>query len=188
MSEKKHLRNGKAPVPKSISNELLKRGGQTLAEQLTKLYNKILTSATTPTQARCGRAGAQGNNTGNTTVIKTRTTVTDEVNINTGVREGDSVSGLLSNLIMDKIVDSVLRVNHDYRMGDKLIKVLCYADDATLFADSQKDLQWLLQVFNIEAQKPNMEISISKTKSMLIAKNGRTGIRIHIFRHNDLII
>ncbi|GJQ65115.1 hypothetical protein Trydic_g7260 [Trypoxylus dichotomus] len=52
-------------------------------------------------------------------------------------------------------------------MGDKLIKVLYYADDATLFADSEDGFQRLLQAFNIEAQKLNLEISTSEAKSMV---------------------
>ncbi|GJQ76015.1 hypothetical protein Trydic_g18068 [Trypoxylus dichotomus] len=51
-------------------------------------------------------------------------------------------------------------------MRDKLIKVLCYADDATPFADSEDGLQRLLQTFTIEAQKVNMEILTAKTKNI----------------------
>ncbi|GJQ70990.1 hypothetical protein Trydic_g11989 [Trypoxylus dichotomus] len=70
----------------------------------------------------------------------------DDVNINTTLQPNNRQ-------------DNRRWVNHGYRMGDKLIKVLCYADDTTLFADSEDDLERLLQAFNIEAQKLNMEIS-----------------------------
>ncbi|GJQ83970.1 hypothetical protein Trydic_g8706 [Trypoxylus dichotomus] len=53
-------------------------------------------------------------------------------------------------------------------MEDKLIKVLCHADDVTLFANNEDDLQRLPAAFNIEAQKLNIEILTTKTKSIAI--------------------
>ena len=50
------------------------------------------------------------------------------------------------------------------------INILCYADDAVLIAESEDDLQRILQAFNKQAAKLNMQISINKTKCMTIAK------------------
>lgn len=46
------------------------------------------------------------------------------------------------------------------------ISILCYADDAVLFAESENDLQRILQAFN---KQLNMKVS-NKTKCMTIAK------------------
>lgn len=283
MDEMKHLKNGKAPGPDNIPNELLKQGGVRLAEQLTKLFNKILGSAVIPDEwkesitiplFKKGKTSDPANyrgisllntsmklftrilgqhilqhtklceeqqgfrknrstvdavfvvrqvieksieydkhaylcfidlskafdriqltdvveelkhrgihpnivetikqlNTGNTTTVKTRATTTDKVKINLGVRQGDSLSPLLFNLIMDRIIHKVRRVNQGYRMGNELLKILCYADDAVLFADSEDGLQWLIQAFYREALELNMVISIPKTKSMVIAREPR---------------
>ena len=56
-------------------------------------------------------------------------------------------------------------------MGQSTVNVICYADDAVLVAESEDDLQRLLHQFNICAKPYNMEISATKTKSMVIAKN-----------------
>lgn len=45
-AEMKKLKNGKAPGPDNISNELLKHGGECLADRLTVLYNKIVQDIT----------------------------------------------------------------------------------------------------------------------------------------------
>ena len=56
-------------------------------------------------------------------------------------------------------------------MGNNPIQILCYADDAVLIADSEKSLQTLLLKFDQMAESLNMEISLSKTKSLTISRN-----------------
>jgi hypothetical protein len=49
--------------------------------------------------------------------------------------------------------------------------VICYADDAVLITDSTENLQILLLKFDQMAVSLNMEISLSKTKSLVISRN-----------------
>lgn len=86
-----------------------------------------------------------------------------------GIRQGDSLSPLLFNLIMDEIINSVKNLK-GYKMGNNEIKIACYADDVVLFAEEEDDLQRLLFQFNKTAKKYNMLISTSKTKSMTFSK------------------
>ena len=51
-------------------------------------------------------------------------------------------------------------------MGHTEFKILCFADDAVLIAESEDNLQRMLFGFN----KYNMSMSIPKTKSMTISK------------------
>ena len=53
-------------------------------------------------------------------------------------------------------------------MGIYKINIFCYADDAVL-AESEDVVQRILQAFNKQAAKLNMQISINKTKCMTIA-------------------
>ena len=104
--------------------------------------------------------------------------------IKTGIRQGDSLSPLLFNVLMDRIIYNVKNVNHGYRMGNNYIKIVCYAADAVLIADSDDGLQWLLQAFKKEAEKINMEISIPKTKSIVVAREPR---RCKLVVNNEII-
>ena len=86
-----------------------------------------------------------------------------------GVRQGDLLSPLLFNLIMDKIL-AYLTTQLGYKMGENSIQAVCYAGDVVLVSDSEQNLQTLLSQFDQIAERLNMEISIEKTKCILIAK------------------
>ena len=90
--------------------------------------------------------------------------------LTTGITQEDSLSPTLFNIIMDEIMTEVKRVERGYRMGDKEIKAICYADDVVLISDSEDDLQRLLYKFEQTAPAFNMLISTSKTQCLTIAK------------------
>lgn len=71
---------------------------------------------------------------------------------------------------MDEIIGS-LENQRGYRMGDRQLKIICYADDAVLVAETENDLQRLLVEFNRSCEKYNMAISKDKTKTMVVAKD-----------------
>ncbi|XP_044749778.1 uncharacterized protein LOC123310376 [Coccinella septempunctata] len=71
---------------------------------------------------------------------------------------------------MDEIIESVNEINAGFKMNNRRLRVLCYADDALLVAENEDDLQRLLHRFNLTAQKLNMEISCEKTQSMVVSK------------------
>jgi hypothetical protein len=54
-------------------------------------------------------------------------------------------------------------------MGNNPIHTVCYADDAVLIVDSYENLQILLLKFDQMAENLNMEISLSKTKPLIIS-------------------
>ncbi|XP_057652394.1 uncharacterized protein LOC130891583 [Diorhabda carinulata] len=76
---------------------------------------------------------------------------------------------------MDQVVETVQNLGLGYRMGTYKINILCYADDAVLIAESEYDPQIILHAFSKRAENLNMEISISKTKCMTIAKEPLRG-------------
>jgi len=42
---------------------------------------------------------------------------------------------------MIKIIEEVTSLNSGYKMNSRTIKMICYADDATIFAESENVLQ-----------------------------------------------
>ena len=56
--------------------------------------------------------------------------------------QGDSLSPLLFNIVMNEII-KYLKGLQGYPLGDENVNMVCYADDATLVADNEDDLQRL---------------------------------------------
>ena len=73
--------------------------------------------------------------------------MSDKIPLTTGIRQGDSLSPTLFNIIIDEIIMEVKKVKQGYRMGDKEIVAICYADDVVLKSESEDNLQWLLYKF-----------------------------------------
>ena len=110
-------------------------------------------------------------NNNNVTKVRAGDQFTENIPTPGGIRQGDSLSPFLFNLLMGKIINKVTSLNLGYKMGNKRIGMVCYADDAALIADSEDDLQrQLFQFFQISRQL-NMNISTNKTKCMTIAKD-----------------
>uniref|UniRef100_A0AAR5QD25 Reverse transcriptase domain-containing protein n=1 Tax=Dendroctonus ponderosae TaxID=77166 RepID=A0AAR5QD25_DENPD len=57
-----------------------------------------------------------------------------------------------------------------YRINRKPISIICYADDATILAETADNLRRQLHRFNQVSTQFNMKISISKTKCMTVAR------------------
>ena len=51
-----------------------------------------------------------------------------------------------------------------------IVNIICYADDATLIADIENDLQRLLNRFSHSCTKFDLKISSKKTKPLIISK------------------
>jgi hypothetical protein len=54
------------------------------------------------------------------------------------VKQGDSLSLMLFNLIMEKVITNLLK-ELGYRMRNNPINIICYAVDAVLIADSTEN-------------------------------------------------
>lgn len=90
-------------------------------------------------------------NTGNSTFIRVENNLSKKVPVSTGIRQGDSFSPILFNIIMDEIIKVVKMVGRGYRMGEQEIKILCYADDAVIISEDEDNLQRLLFQFETAA-------------------------------------
>lgn len=112
-------------------------------------------------------------NTNNWTQIQVEGRKTRRLPMQTGIRQGDSLSPILFNLIMDELITEVKKVGKGYSLGDKELKIICYADDAVLVSEDEDNLQRMLYQFEKTATKYNMEISVAKSKVLTISKEPR---------------
>ena len=117
------------------------------------------------------------------------TTLTDDeertvIQIKQGVLQGDPLSPLIFNLVMDAVVDE-LATEFGARLGNERIKCLLFADDAVLFAETpeglQKDLFTKdLSRFGLQVNGPSCAAvhikSDGKNKKWYVAQNVHTKV------------
>lgn len=112
-------------------------------------------------------------NTENFTYVRTANKLSNKIPLTNGIRQGDSLSPILFNIIMDEIIHEVKQAGRGYRMGDKDIRIVCYADDAVIISEDEDNLQRLLYKFEQIAATFNMQISVQKTKSLAVSREPR---------------
>uniref|UniRef100_UPI0025A02200 reverse transcriptase domain-containing protein n=1 Tax=Klebsiella pneumoniae TaxID=573 RepID=UPI0025A02200 len=98
-------------------------------------------------------------------------------NVKVGLRQGCVMSPWLFNVFMDGVMKEVQR-----RVGEAGASLwdaksncawklgwLMYADDTKLVADSEAELQKLVEVFENVCQKRKLSVNVSKSKVMTIS-------------------
>ena len=107
--------------------------------------------------------------TNNYARIKIEGKLDGRIPVNQRIHQGDSLSPLLFNVVMNKIIKD-LKGLQGYSLGDENVNIVCYADDATLVVDNKDDLQQLLYRFSQSCAKYDIKISPKKMKSLTISK------------------
>lgn len=79
-------------------------------------------------------------NSNNVTKVKAGDQFTENIPTPGAIRQSDSLSHFLLNLLMDKIITKVTCLNLGYRLGNRRVGMVCYADDAAIIAESENDL------------------------------------------------
>ena len=92
-----------------------------------------------------------------------------EIPIKRGVRQGCVLSPCLFNLYTEMIFRHVVDLK-GVTIGGININNLRYADDTVLMAESEENLQTILDEVNEAGKKFNMKMNAKKTKSMIITK------------------
>ena len=113
--------------------------------------------------------------------IRVNNNLTDWFETTIGVRQGCPLSDLfnvfLENILAEAFKDcKKLGTNVDcYKLKD-----LHFADDIALIADSENDLQTLIERVHDVSKKYGMEISIPKTKAMIFSYEDQLQVQIKL--------
>ena len=101
---------------------------------------------------------------------------TDFFEITTGVRQGDVLSPLLFNIVIDYIIGKLQQVEGGVRWtASNILKALAYADDICLLGEDTDSIIALTDTLNEEAKKIGLNINTQKTKIMkLMLSDGRS--------------
>ncbi|MFA0954709.1 RNA-directed DNA polymerase, partial [Klebsiella pneumoniae] len=93
--------------------------------------------------------------------------------VTAGVRQGCVMSPWLFNIFMDKCIRMAEMNDRGLQVGGRQLSVLLYADDALLLAESEVELQDLLNSLNESVSSMHLRINASKTKVLVVCgENG----------------
>ena len=91
-----------------------------------------------------------------------------------GVRQGDTLSPNLFNIFINDLAVDIKNLNLGIKMGDVNLSILLYADDIVLMAESDKDLQAMLNYVNQWCNKWKLSINGVKSQIIHFRKRRRT--------------
>ncbi len=106
-----------------------------------------------------------------TSVIKLNNKITDEFQIDLGVRQGDPLSPTLFNIFIDDMQD-IFNLNcHPITLGETKLNHLMFADDVVLMSESAEGLQNCLNKLANYSDYWHLTVNTSKTKTMTISNS-----------------
>uniref|UniRef100_A0A8D8TV43 Craniofacial development protein 2 n=1 Tax=Cacopsylla melanoneura TaxID=428564 RepID=A0A8D8TV43_9HEMI len=95
--------------------------------------------------------------------------------VTSGLRQGDPISPILFNLMLERIDQEFLKYNYrGLRMGYKAIFRMAYADDVILMAESKEEVADMVWNYYNIAKKVGLIINEEKTKYMCVDKRNRS--------------
>ena len=113
-------------------------------------------------------------------VMRTEDGLSPEIHIKRGVRQGCVLSPCLFNLYTENIFGAI-NTNNGKTIGGTAINNLRYADDTVLLAETEEDLQEILNEVNRIGKTFDMKMNAKKTKTMLVSKDlTSTNVRLKI--------
>ena len=96
--------------------------------------------------------------------------ITDWFDVNVGVRQGCVVSPLLFDVFVDRLAREVKRLGLGVATGGG--SLLLYADDIVVLAESQEDLQKMMNAVHAFCKRWRLQVNMSKTKVMAFGSKG----------------
>ena len=106
---------------------------------------------------------------GASSIIRTEDGDSDPFSIRTGVRQGDIISAMIFNFVLDYIMFKSIIDSDGVLAAENLVAYdLDYADDIAVLQPDELSMQHLLDRICLNAEKLGLKIKPSKTKAMVI--------------------
>lgn len=102
--------------------------------------------------------------------VRVENEYTETFEVNTGVRQGDGLSPLLFNIVLEKTLRMVKQVEMGVNLG-LTINLLAFADDIVLLAENKENLRTIAEMLLNEAKKVGLLVNCEKTKYMKIGNS-----------------
>ena len=101
-----------------------------------------------------------------TSTIKINNKLTEWFNCNSGVAQGNNLSPTIFAAFVNDLVTEINDLGIGVQVGDLFVSMLLYADDIVLIANSERNLQTMLNTLHGWCKKWRVLINTSKSKCM----------------------
>ena len=98
-----------------------------------------------------------------TSCVRVNNMHTDWFDVKCGLRQGCILSPILFNLYINDLVLYLKSFGKGVKCNDDYICTLLYADDVVLLAETEQDLQVLLEALNVWCLSNNMTVNVNKS-------------------------
>ncbi|KAL4082900.1 hypothetical protein QTP88_029554 [Uroleucon formosanum] len=109
--------------------------------------------------------------------VKVGQTLSKTVQVTTGLRQGDAISPVLFNIVLEKVVREAALDKEGVKLGENNIGILAYADDIVLMADSKDKLKEQSKQLINATKRVGLEINAEKTEYMVVQRHEQIGCR-----------
>lgn len=105
--------------------------------------------------------------------VKAEGGLSEAFEVITGVKQGDSLSPCLFNLVLEKAVRKAMLTPGGIQMGTT-VKLLGYADDLDAMGSEQEEVEATVAALEEEALKVGLKINVGKTKYLHLTRTTTT--------------
>ncbi|VVC39091.1 Reverse transcriptase domain [Cinara cedri] len=102
--------------------------------------------------------------------VKVGDLISDPVLVKSGLRQGDALSPILFNLVLERVIREININNQGFKLQDSSIELLAYADDIVLLGESQDSLKNIFLKLEKAAAKVGLQCNEGKTAYMCVER------------------
>jgi len=104
--------------------------------------------------------------------VKIANTISKPVGVTTGLRQGDALSPVMFNLVLEKIVRE-MNISEGIELGQVKIGLIAYADDIALLGENIEVIKSLGKKLIKTAEKVGLTINDDKTEYLVVSRSNR---------------
>ncbi|XP_053393694.1 uncharacterized protein LOC128555443 [Mercenaria mercenaria] len=119
--------------------------------------------------------------------VKINNFTTDWFNVDIGLKQGCLLSTTAFNIYINDLSKQLEHLNKGINVDGRIICHLFYADDLVLIAESEEELQGLMDVLSGWCSRNRMSVNMDKTKVMHF-RNNSVSRSDFVFKLNDTVV
>jgi len=95
-------------------------------------------------------------------LVRINDTISEPISVTTGVKQGCLLSPTLFNLFINGLIEEIKKLGLGVKCGELILALLMFADDIALMAETEEDLQCMLNALHSWCECWLLRINISK--------------------------